>query len=245
MTVGTALSLRKKNKQGRMLAYPVGKTFMQKLLVDAGIKPSMRVLDVGCGGGFVSAMIVALGAQVVGIDSNLKALEFARQQVPEATFVQGELDKPIDGEFDAIVGRRVLMYVDCLGNLKNNLKDGGLVVFMEHLFQPIGDLPLHNEYLGYLSEMLKCEGASTTMGLDLRRSLSEHFDVQCVRAEAQVMTPEQGYPLARMLNDIKPRFVEAFPNVKIPGEAEFDEERINSKTTYIPDIMFGAWALKQ
>ena len=58
--------------------------FTERLLVDAGIGPGMRVLDVGCGVGDVSLLVASLvrpeGA-VLGVDSNPLALGHARERV--------------------------------------------------------------------------------------------------------------------------------------------------------------------
>ena len=50
----------------------------QRTLLDAGISPGMRVLEVGCGGGEVTELladIVGPSGSVVAIDHNQKALD--------------------------------------------------------------------------------------------------------------------------------------------------------------------------
>jgi ubiquinone/menaquinone biosynthesis C-methylase UbiE len=63
-----------------------------------GLSPA-RVLDVGCGTGF---MTQHLKGEVVGLDQSAAMLEIARGRVPEATFVRGDaLNLPFpDGAFD-------------------------------------------------------------------------------------------------------------------------------------------------
>ncbi len=59
----------------------------ERLLIDAGIGPGMRVLDVGCGRGDVAllaAKMVGAQGEVVGIDRDLVALESARGRVRDA-----------------------------------------------------------------------------------------------------------------------------------------------------------------
>jgi SAM-dependent methyltransferase len=63
--------------------------------------PPKRTLDVACGTGF---MTQHLRGEITGLDQSDAMLEVAREQVPEATFVQGDaLDLPFeDGEFDRL-----------------------------------------------------------------------------------------------------------------------------------------------
>jgi ubiquinone/menaquinone biosynthesis C-methylase UbiE len=63
--------------------------------------PLVRTLDVACGTGFLTRH---LRGEVVGLDQSEAMLEIARDQAPEATFVQGDaLALPFaDGEFDRL-----------------------------------------------------------------------------------------------------------------------------------------------
>jgi ubiquinone/menaquinone biosynthesis C-methylase UbiE len=63
--------------------------------------PPKRTLDVACGTGFMTRN---LRGEVTGLDQSDAMLEVAREQVPEATFVQGDaLDLPFaDGEFERL-----------------------------------------------------------------------------------------------------------------------------------------------
>ena len=66
----------------------------------AGLPPA-RTLDVACGTGFLTRH---LRGDVVGLDQSASMLELAREQAPEAEFVQGDgLDLPFeDGAFDRL-----------------------------------------------------------------------------------------------------------------------------------------------
>jgi ubiquinone/menaquinone biosynthesis C-methylase UbiE len=56
--------------------------------------PPLRTLDVACGTGFLTRH---LRGEVVGLDASAKMLELARQQAPDARFVQGDaLDLPFE-----------------------------------------------------------------------------------------------------------------------------------------------------
>jgi ubiquinone/menaquinone biosynthesis C-methylase UbiE len=64
--------------------------------------PPVRTLDVACGTG--RFLTRHLPGEVVGLDQSAAMLEIAREQVPTATFVQGDaLELPFaDGEFDRV-----------------------------------------------------------------------------------------------------------------------------------------------
>jgi ubiquinone/menaquinone biosynthesis C-methylase UbiE len=63
--------------------------------------PPARTLDIACGTGFLTRH---LRGEVVGLDQSETMLEVAREQAPDATFVQGDaLDLPFeDGEFERL-----------------------------------------------------------------------------------------------------------------------------------------------
>jgi ubiquinone/menaquinone biosynthesis C-methylase UbiE len=63
-----------------------------------------RVLDVCCGTGNLTAMLVAAGCQAVGVDSSATMLSHARQKHIAAEFKQMDARQLLfDGEFDAAV----------------------------------------------------------------------------------------------------------------------------------------------
>src|SRR5688572_12989105 len=146
----------------------VAATAMERLLADAGICAGMRVLDVGCGYGGVSSIVAKLvGPQgtIVGVDRDASALAVAGQRARElelshVTFVEADLRAlpPELGRFDAIVGRRVLMYqrevVDAIRQLTRALRPGGLVVFQEidstMVPASLTSLPLHERVHGWI-----------------------------------------------------------------------------------------------
>jgi len=246
----------------------IGQEFTENLLADAGITRGQRVLDIGCGMGDVSliaADLVGPSGEVVGIDSSAGPLAIARDRVQDLglsnlRFVQGDLnDLPKDiGEFDAITGRRVLMYqpdaVATLRTLCQYLRSGGLVALHEHdttmVPASLAPLPMHKQAQGWLLQMLKGEGADTHMGFRLHEVLTEAgLNVGHVRAEAIVQTPSQPYALYPIIHAVMPRLLA----LGIATEAEIDietleqrlnDERLASEATYIADMMFGAWANK-
>jgi ubiquinone/menaquinone biosynthesis C-methylase UbiE len=91
----------------------------RQFLIEAGIAPGMRVLDVGCGAGdvaFLAADLVGPTGQVVGVDRSAVALATARtraevRSLANVTFHKCELSAmALDQPFDAAIGRYVLCF---------------------------------------------------------------------------------------------------------------------------------------
>ena len=80
--------------------------FIDDLLNAACIGAGMRVLDLACGPGFVSAAIAERGAQPVGLDFSSAMVGLARAGHPAVRFEEGDAEAlPFaDGSFDAVVG---------------------------------------------------------------------------------------------------------------------------------------------
>lgn len=105
----------------------------------AGLRPGMRVLDLGCGSGKTTAFFqefVQPGGSVVGFDSSAERIDHARNLYAGggAGFVCGNFYEPLDalGEFDFIWVRFVLEYhrrgaFDIVSNVAKNLKQGGIL----------------------------------------------------------------------------------------------------------------------
>jgi ubiquinone/menaquinone biosynthesis C-methylase UbiE len=75
------------------------------ILAEAGIRPGMRVLDLGCGAGdvaFLAADLVGTDGSVVGVDHSAEALARARLRaeqhgLKQVQFVQGDISEPAPG----------------------------------------------------------------------------------------------------------------------------------------------------
>jgi ubiquinone/menaquinone biosynthesis C-methylase UbiE len=238
----------------------------ERLLVDAGIGPGMRVLDVGCGRGEVSLLLSQLVGEsgaVVAIDRDAHWLGVARERAREAgaanaSFVvadMSDLPKELSG-LDAAVGRRVLMYqadpVGAVRGVASAVRPGGLVVFQEHdasmVPASVARLPLHAQVHAWIWRTVAREGANLHMGFDLWSVLgAAGLEVQQVRAEAIVQTPEARHPTAGIVRAILPRITGA----GVATEAEIDVETLDARleaelrgsgATYVGDMVFGAWA---
>ena len=91
----------------------------ERLLRSAGIRPGMRILDLGSGAGDVAilaAELVAPSGRVVGIDRNSQVLSIAAERAERAGFKHLSFYEAAvetfadDAGFDLVIGRYVLMH---------------------------------------------------------------------------------------------------------------------------------------
>ncbi len=245
----------------------VGK-MTERLLVDAGITLGMRVLDVGCGSGDVALLLakqVGESGQVVGIDQDVQALAAASVRVRQlalanVTFTQGDISalSPDLAPFDAVVGRRVLMYlpkpVDVLRRIAAVVRPGGRVVFQEHdsIMVPgrVTPMPMHEQVHAWIWQTVQREGANIHMGFDLPIVLAQAgLAVEHVRAEAVIQTPDVPYRVAAIVRAMLARIVRQGvareQDVDIETlEQRLTAERVEANAVYVSDMVFGAWARK-
>ena len=117
------------------------------LLALAGVRPGMRCLDVGCGGGEVSvamARVVGAHGRVVGVDMDAVKIGLARQEAIDAGLTHLEFREvdvsalPRDEMFDVVFARLVLTHVadpqEVLQRMVSVVAPGGVVVVedMDH-----------------------------------------------------------------------------------------------------------------
>ena len=113
----------------------------ERLFRAAGIGPGMSVLDVGSGAGDVAmlaAELVGANGRVLGFDRDPRQVAAASAravELPNVSFTVAEVAEPPDGEFDAVVGRLVLMYQrdldDAVRRLAGRVRPGGVMAFVE------------------------------------------------------------------------------------------------------------------
>jgi SAM-dependent methyltransferase len=93
-----------------------------------------RVLEIGCGTGYVLQGLAAAGRyELIGLEEHLAGLRYARDRLPSVEFVQADArDLPYESEFDGIGAFDVLEHIAedaaVLASVWRALKPGGIVV---------------------------------------------------------------------------------------------------------------------
>ena len=207
-------------EQAKLLA-PITRRF----LLEAGILPGMRVLDVGSGLGDVAllvAEIVGPEGEVVGVDTSAAAiaaasarsLSLSRRNISFATgdpafltFVQ---------PFDAVVGRYVLLFqkdpASMLRALHAKLVPAGVIAFHELDWQGARSFPTaptFDQCCRWAAEALRLGGADTHVGSKLYAAFGRAgFPPPTMRVEAIAGGPDDPSGSVKRLVDTI--FPEAF-----------------------------------
>ena len=192
-----------------------------------GIAANMRVLDVGCGNGDLSRLVAALvgpAGEVVGIDRSDEALALARalplhpEMAPiryQTADLSGEL--PDLGQFDAIIGRRVLMYLPdaaaTLTRLARLARPGTILAFQEHARADLptgaGDLPVHRQYYRMMWDTVAAEKGDVTLGYRLANLVRQTgFAIEHARSEGILIQPWEESFLPALTRVMLPRMIE-------------------------------------
>jgi trans-aconitate methyltransferase len=105
---------------------------MADSLVDAlDPQPGERILDLGCGDGFLTERLRQSGAALVGVDSSPHMVAAAKERGIDARCMSGE-SLPFDQEFDAVFSNAALHWMEdhdaVLNGVFRSLKPGGRFV---------------------------------------------------------------------------------------------------------------------
>lgn len=149
----------------------------------AGLRPGMRVLDVGSGPGDVSliaARLVGPKGTVLGVDAAPEMIELAGARAAEqglsaVHFKQASIDAiALDEPVDAVIGRLILMHLPdpaaTLRRLSALVRPGGVIAFSENDItgtQSIPDMPLFQQVTSVIVRAFEAMGLSPRFGTTL------------------------------------------------------------------------------
>jgi ubiquinone/menaquinone biosynthesis C-methylase UbiE len=216
------------------------KPMTRRLFAEAGIRPGMRVLDLGSGAGDVAMLLAEMvgpAGHVIGLDLDHDAMQHARERAAVArfgniTFIHSDFAHYIpDAPLDAIAGRLVLMYqtdpAAALAKLTKHLRPGGLVAFIEPWFQiPPGPDSATKTAVTVIIETLRQSGAHVDLGPRMHRVFqAAGLPLPAMRFEA-IMDPRQDSSAYQYLADTVANLMPKALEYGIPGADTLDIDSI-------------------
>ncbi len=239
--------------------------FTRTVLLKAGLVPGMRVLDVGCGVGDVSmeaARIVGPSGAVVGVDQSEAALVTAAERVlhaglTQASFSRGDLASDGHGQFDAVIGRFILLHLndpaDSLRSLVKRVRSGGCVAFIEMDLtsaEACPQLDIFDKAVGWIREVYIREGVEIDMGSRLFSCFASLGMKPTLEAFQRIEGGAEAHVyeyLAETVRSLMPRMIA----LGVASEGDIDVGQLASRTKHAAQIggqcffyprMVGAWA---
>lgn len=198
------------------------------LLSHARLFPGARVLDAGCGPGYVAACASLLGAEAEGLDFSQGMVDEARKQFPHISFNLGDVEKlPASNQsFDAVLSNIVLFHVtepaQAMAEAFRVLKPGGRFAFSQWLGPDKSECyRLLFDVLGRNADMTKADPAPNAYVLSDEEEASEMMqsvgfrDIKSERVENILHAPA-------------PSFYDFFMNfgVRVPLILERQDENV-------------------
>jgi SAM-dependent methyltransferase len=161
----------------------------RRLFEAAGLSVGMRVLDVGSGAGdvaFLARQLVGRSGEVVGVERSPAAVATARarariRRYENVEFIEGDIRQvALASNFDAVVGRLVLMYVPdpsaVVRHVAEHTRRGGLIVFQEfdtYGSRAVPPAPTYDRVITLMRQALRAAGSDTELGLKLKGVFSD------------------------------------------------------------------------
>jgi ubiquinone/menaquinone biosynthesis C-methylase UbiE len=238
----------------------------RRLLLEAGLKPGMRVLDIGCGTGDVSLLAGELAGPsgvVVGIDRSAEAVDAARHRAEalglrNAAFHVAEAEAFDDpAPFDLAVGRYVLIHqadpVALLRAAAARVRPGGTVAFHEIVLYGESQARPPVPLVSQVWDGVMAAFASVLPHRDVANRLVEHFHRAGLGHPAVFCeTPVGGGPdspiyawLAQTLSSVRPQLARI--GAPVPADIDTLEDRLREAAVaacsqVVAPAQFCAWA---
>jgi SAM-dependent methyltransferase len=254
--------IRRLEAQGEFL-----RDLTEDLLRRTGVGAGMRVLDIGCGAGDVSLLagsLVGPSGAVVGVDRSEAGLGTARRRAAAAgqSWLRFECsaldDLALAPEFDAVIGRLILMYLPdpaaTLRRLSRSLRPGGIVALQE-MAMPLARVspqtPLFRQCIDWIIATFERAGIEIDMGGKLLGTfLSAGLPVPkmigACRVEGGPDSPVYDY-YADVLRSLLPMMerhsVATAAVVSVETLASrLRQEAVEHRASVMPPPLIGAWA---
>jgi ubiquinone/menaquinone biosynthesis C-methylase UbiE len=243
------------------------KPMTRRLFVEAGIRPGMRVVDLGSGAGDICLLLAEMvgpNGSVIGLDLDEGGCLHARERVAAAgieniTFAHCDFaDYVPDAPVDAVVGRFVLMYqadpAAALARLTKHLRPGGVVAFLEPWFQvPGGPDSTIKTAVTCIVDTLRRSGAQVDLGPRLHKVfVAAGLPLPQMQFEA-LMDGREDSPLYEYVADTLASLLPKAIEFGVPGAAEFDVASVAGRIraemngagyAMMAAPVVGAWCLK-
>ncbi|PXA97627.1 hypothetical protein DMC47_12795 [Nostoc sp. 3335mG] len=184
----------------------------------------------------MAAKLVGPEGEVVGIDRSDEALASARAvplqpEMAPIRYRTADLSGALPdlGEFDAIIGRRVLMYLPdaaaTLAGLARLARSGTILAFQEHVRAALpagaGELPVHRQCYNMVWDTVAAEGGDVSLGYRLAGLVqAAGFTIEHARSEGVVIQPWEASFLPTLTRVMLPRMIER--GVVREGEVDLD-----------------------
>lgn len=154
------------------------------------LPPGAKVLELGCGAGVPSTQtLVKAGVKVTGVDISAAQIDLAKEHIPEATLIHGDMNSLTfdEGSFDAVVAFYSIFHLPkdeqgaMIGKIEKWLKVGGYMLF--NLHDKEGDV-VFDDWMGVqmFSSGLGAEGSREMLKKDAMRMkvVEDHIDLEKV-----------------------------------------------------------------
>lgn len=249
-----------------MLQASILQPITRRLLLQAGLAPGMRVLDIGCGTGDVSLLAAELAGPsgaVVGIDRSAEAVATARARAEalglrNVAFREAEAEVfDVPAPFDLAVGRYVLIHQADPAALVRAaaacVRPGGTVAFHEIVLHGESQTRPPVPLVTQVWDGVMAAFASVLPHRDVASRLVEHFHRAGLGQPSLFCeTPVGGGPdspiyawFAQTLCSVRPQLARI--GAPVPGDIDTLEDRLREAVTaahaqVVAPAQFCAWA---